>query len=140
MSRSFFIGWDVGGWNCDNNPRSRDAIVILDEDLRIVGAPWRGNLRTVINEAATTQQWTACLFGLCGREPAEYAALTLAIDAPLGFPAALLALTTHLEPAGPIGDSPTNPYLYRHTERALFTVSAIGILEPIGDRHIGTRA
>jgi hypothetical protein len=21
------IGWDVGGWNCDKNPRGRDAIV-----------------------------------------------------------------------------------------------------------------
>lgn len=25
------IGCDVGGWNCDQNSASRDAIVILDE-------------------------------------------------------------------------------------------------------------
>ena len=30
----FSIGWDVGGWNCDKNQRSRDAIVILNPDLR----------------------------------------------------------------------------------------------------------
>ena len=24
-----FIGWDVGGWNCDKNPTSRDALVVL---------------------------------------------------------------------------------------------------------------
>lgn len=24
------IGWDVGGWNCDKNPSSRDALVVLD--------------------------------------------------------------------------------------------------------------
>jgi hypothetical protein len=27
---NYFIGWDVGGWNCEANPNSRDAIVILD--------------------------------------------------------------------------------------------------------------
>ena len=43
-SLSFFIGWDVGGWNCDNIPNSRDAIVILDNNLVIVGQPWWGNL------------------------------------------------------------------------------------------------
>ena len=21
----YFIGWDVGGWNCDKNAKSRDA-------------------------------------------------------------------------------------------------------------------
>jgi len=56
MSRSFFIGWDVGGWNCDKNAKSRDAIVIFDEDLHIVGAPWRGNLRQAINAATTSQE------------------------------------------------------------------------------------
>ena len=30
QSPDLFIGWDVGGWNCDNNADSRDAIVILD--------------------------------------------------------------------------------------------------------------
>lgn len=38
-SSSFFIGWDVGGWNCDKNGTSRDAIVILDDTLAIVGQP-----------------------------------------------------------------------------------------------------
>ena len=40
-----FIGWDVGGWNCDNNPKSRDAMVVLNAERQIVGKPWRGNLR-----------------------------------------------------------------------------------------------
>ena len=35
---TFFIGWDVGGWNCEKNAKSRDALVILDsaiiKDLR----------------------------------------------------------------------------------------------------------
>ena len=41
----FSIGWDVGGWNCDKNQRSRGAIVILIPDLEIMGVPWKGNLR-----------------------------------------------------------------------------------------------
>ncbi|MGO9017169.1 MAG: hypothetical protein ACLQVJ_02350 [Syntrophobacteraceae bacterium] len=48
----FYIGWDVGGWNCDKNLNSRDAIVILDSALAIMGKPWRGNLRTAINNSA----------------------------------------------------------------------------------------
>ena len=48
MRRSFSIGWDVGGWNCDSNANSRDAIVILDDSLDIVGKPWRGSLREAI--------------------------------------------------------------------------------------------
>lgn len=23
---TLFMGWDVGGWNCDRNPASRDAL------------------------------------------------------------------------------------------------------------------
>ena len=52
---AFFIGWDVGGWNCDNNGENHDAIVTLDAGLGIVGKPWRGNLRTRINAANTSR-------------------------------------------------------------------------------------
>jgi hypothetical protein len=48
LPESFYIGWDVGGWNCDHNQKSRDAIVILSHDLSIVGRPWRGNLRALL--------------------------------------------------------------------------------------------
>ena len=26
---TLYIGWDVGGWNCDNSSASRDALVVL---------------------------------------------------------------------------------------------------------------
>jgi hypothetical protein len=120
MSRSFVIGWDVGGWNCDKNSSSRDALVILDKNLQIVGTPWRGNLRESINAASTCREWTTRLFGLCESEPPANPSLTLAIDTPLGFPTAFLSLAAGLLSAGSIGDSPVNPYLYRHTERVLF--------------------
>lgn len=57
LPASYFIGWDVGAWHCDTNSKSRDAIVILDEALNIVGAPWRGNLRESINAAANAAEW-----------------------------------------------------------------------------------
>ncbi len=118
---SFCIGWDVGGWNCDKNGKSRDALVILDAGLNIVGKAWRGNLRTAINEAADSADWVSKLFALCkapsssGRPP-----ITLAIDTPLGFSEEFTRLATQRGHAGDVGRSVTNPYLFRQTERFLF--------------------
>lgn len=118
---AYYVGWDVGGWNCDKNTKSRDALVILDATLAIVGKPWRGNLRAAINEAATSADWIATLFSLCrAAPPVAGAQATLAIDTPLGFSDAFVRLVTGLESAGPVGSSETNPYLFRQTERFLF--------------------
>jgi predicted nuclease with RNAse H fold len=120
-SSSFYIGWDVGGWNCDKNPKSRDALVILDAGLNIVGKPWRGNLRAATNEAADSTDWISKLFALCkaptlsGRPQ-----MTLAIDTPLGFSEEFTRLVTQRIHAGEVGNSATNPYLFRQTERFLF--------------------
>jgi len=67
----YFVGWDVGGWNCDRNAKSRDAVLILDEPLRIVGGSWRGNLRDAINEADTTREFVGGLFKLCAAGPVQ---------------------------------------------------------------------
>lgn len=126
----FYIGWDVGGWNCDKNGKSRDAIVILDAVLQIVGKPWRGNLRTTINAATGSDAFMHALFTLCGA-PAGLALatdaaqppaprITLAIDTPLGFSQAFVGLVTGLQCVEPIDQSRSNPYLFRHTERFLF--------------------
>jgi hypothetical protein len=120
MSLSFYIGWDVGGWNCDRNNKSRDAIVILDTSAALVGRPWRGNLRKTINESANSGAWMAALFRLCGTEAPKAAKFILAIDTPLGFSESLLSLAGSLTSAGTIGESHTNPYLFRQTERHLF--------------------
>lgn len=118
---AFFVGWDVGGWNCDNNRKSRDALIILDADRNIVGTPWRGNLRTSINDAETSQEWLAKIFALCRADwPPGHARAILAIDTPLGFSNAFLHLATRLAHTGPVGQSDTNPYLFRATEQFLF--------------------
>ena len=36
-SLSFLVGIDVGGRNCGNNPNSRDAIAIPNNNLVIIG-------------------------------------------------------------------------------------------------------
>jgi len=116
-----YIGWDVGGWNCDKNRKSRDAIVILDDKLKMVGRPWRGNLRKSINEAVTGREWVEALFAKCEAEFADAPlSLTIAIDTPLGFSDEFVALLTKRQNADQLGASRTNPYLYRQTERRLF--------------------
>lgn len=117
----FFIGWDVGGWNCDKNRASRDALVILDSQRTILGQPWRGNLRTTINDANTGLDWVTALFALCRAElPAGPVHATLAIDTPLGFSDAFRRLLVQGEFVEPIGHSDNNPYLFRATEHFLF--------------------
>jgi hypothetical protein len=118
---AYFIGWDVGGWNCDKNGESRDAIVILDASLTIVGKPWRGNLRACINAAKTSEGWVQTLFVQCDAvPPPAKAGITLAIDTPLGFSQAFVTLVTGIKCAETVEGSAANPYLFRQTERNLF--------------------
>jgi predicted nuclease with RNAse H fold len=117
----FCIGWDVGGWNCDHNRSSRDALVILDAAGRIVGVPWRGNLRECIAVANTTGEWIRALFSLCAAShPEEHMFVTMAIDTPLGFSKEFVNLVTSRKWTDQLGSSDTNPYLFRQTERRLF--------------------
>jgi len=138
-SNSFYIGWDVGGWNCDKNQRSRDAIVILDAKLSLVGKPWRGNLRDTINKSAGSRDFICELFALCEDDPhINPAHVTLAIDTPLGFSDEFVRLVTELKCVGAVENSNTNPYLYRQTERYLFEMG-LKPLSPVKDM-IGSQA
>lgn len=117
----YFIGWDVGGWNCDRNAASRDALVILDHRRRLQGTPWRGNLRATINASRSTEEFVQALFDLCAVAfPEAPLEAWLGIDTPLGFSEELARLITRLEPVGALGESDSNPYLFRATERFLF--------------------
>lgn len=118
----YFIGWDVGGWNCDNNANSRDAIVILNTSLQLVGQPWRGNLREVINQSTSSIDFIHSLFKLCQFEQTlqPHDEVMLAIDIPLAFSDSFINLLINKQSVNPIGSSNQNPYLYRYTERYLF--------------------
>lgn len=137
--QDFYIGWDVGGWNCDKNGKSRDAIVILDASLAIVGQPWRGNLRNLINSVDTSEAWIRALFELCIVDATHAPCHTyLAIDTPLGFSNEFIRLVTGLSSVATLGNSSSNPYLYRRTERILFE-QGLSPLSPIKDM-IGSQA
>jgi hypothetical protein len=114
-----FIGWDVGGWNCDKNPSSRDALVVLDGAGAQIGQPWRGNLRQTLNTAPTAADFLTAILTLCKLPAPAHPRATIAIDAPLGFPAAFAQLITGGAVLSQIGRSGANPYLYRATERRL---------------------
>lgn len=47
-SLSFFIGWDVGGWNCDNNPNSRDA---TGEQRAVSDLAWPNGIQEELSQA-----------------------------------------------------------------------------------------
>ncbi|MBN2866651.1 MAG: DUF429 domain-containing protein [Thiotrichales bacterium] len=136
----YFIGWDVGGWNCDSNPNSRDALVILDNHRKLVGVPWRGNLRATINQTDTSQAFIEALFQLCQSEydSNQNRPVLLAIDIPLGFSQALINLLVNRKPVPMIEDYASNPYLYRYTEQFLFA-GGLKPLSPIKDM-IGSQA
>lgn len=120
-SDSFFIGWDVGGWNCDHNANSRDALVILNSELVIMGNPWRGNLRDSIIKSANTKEFIRQMFSQCAANLASNTTrVTLAIDTPLGFSSEFVGLVTGLRYVEMVECFDTNPYLFRQTERRLF--------------------
>lgn len=120
-SESLLIGWDVGGWNCDRNRLSRDALVVIDQDLRIRGKPWRGNLRERINHAETAEDFLQSLLLACDIEDLRRdATVVLGIDTPLGFPTELVDLLVRGRSVPVLDASGTNPYLFRFTERFLF--------------------
>lgn len=110
----------MGGWNCDKNRDSRDAIVILDIEGNLVGKPWRGNIRKTIEDASDTADWLTKVFQLCNaKSPDERSTVTMAIDAPLGFPSGFRKLING-EPLKSVeATSSQNSYLFRKTERLL---------------------
>lgn len=134
-----FIGWDVGGWNCDRNPNSRDALFVVDGNRQAMGQPWRGNLRNTINSSNSPASFLASISTLCTLTHTDRPRhATLAIDAPLGFPDAFAQLIADGNTINEINQSAANPYLFRQTERRL-VAEGITPLSAIKDM-IGSQA
>jgi hypothetical protein len=123
QNRKLRMGWDVGGWHCDQNRKSRDALVLLealDVVLQPLGRPWRGNLRVEL--ATLTGVRLICkMLELCGLDELGPFDLTIAIDTPLGWPQAMLDLATGGGPTCVPEDDDLNPYTRRVTEIDLVT-------------------
>lgn len=117
---TYFVGWDVGGWNCDNNRNSRDAICVLHDpsQVAIIGRVRRGNIRDYINRHTTIQ---GLVNEFCGTSIGDHDEVYLAIDTPLGFSNALRNLLSSRSIVEEVPQSYNeNPYLYRQTEDWLF--------------------
>lgn len=135
---SYYIGWDVGGWNCENNSKSRDAIVILDDDGNQVGNAWRGNLSKILSSSNSSPDLLTSIFSLCKTDvPKGSFGAVMAIDTPLGFSTEFIALLT-TQSIADVNDHVANPYLFRKTERLLFQ-RGHSPLSPIKDM-IGSQA
>ena len=113
----YFVGWDVGAWDCDNG-KSRDALVALAgtqlTQLSVVGRPWRGNLK----DCVCGDSVIGGFFGKMDLHLSSDDSVVVAIDTPLGWPDPFRSLiqrdgtATARIPAA----WNCNPYLYRQTE------------------------
>lgn len=113
----YFVGWDVGPWNCDEGNR-QDAVALLAADAGAVVAPIRTNLREILTEFQREELLRQFLMA-CGIDPPETFRMTMAVSTPLAWPKPAVDLLTsrrtHRVP--PLVDQ--NPILFRQTELAL---------------------
>ena len=114
MSVTFSIGWDVGAWVS----KKGDAIWILDSNAKTYCAPQHGNWGATIQQSPTASEFIERLFGLCNAQlPPDTRRVTLAIDAPLAFPAGFVNLIAENSTSPePLCKAIDNPYLFRRTE------------------------
>lgn len=116
----YYIGWDVGAWNCRRTSGSQDALVVLSSENgqpKLCGDVFRGPLRTEIAEIDSLQN---LLTEKCEIKFQEDDQLFIGIDTPLGLPE---AVQWHVTGAGLPGSvdakASHNPYLYRKCEQHL---------------------
>lgn len=118
----YYIGWDVGGWNCSKKSESQDAVAVLtdvESKLALNGTVFRGQIRAEINGYTTLHE---IVNKVCGTRIEGDDEITIAIDTPLGLPLSVQSLVTGDDiPTCVPEDFTRNPYLYRCTEQWLFT-------------------
>ena len=120
QTRTGYLGWDVGAWHCDKG-KSRDALVLLaevDGSLSRIGEPYWGNLRKILSLGVPSDVLDS-LVTEAGGGGLHLDRIVVAIDTPLGWPAAFRSLLDG-EQAPPIPqDMARNKLVYRETERHL---------------------
>lgn len=126
-----YIGWDVGGWNCDRNPRSRDAlsaISISPQGIVSVGTPWRGNLREIL----CGENVVGRMVEILGVPIDQVEKIVIAIDTPLAWPVAAVELITGGATTSVPAAASHNPYLFRRSE-IIFAERGKQALSPVRD-------
>ncbi len=117
----FFMGWDVGGWHCDKNASSRDALVVTAHrsgQVAVEGKAWRGNLRSTLM-AYSGSALISEMLALCGVDAESATEVIIAIDTPLGWPSAMMRLAQGGAASFVSAADGENPYTRRATELAL---------------------
>lgn len=116
----YYIGWDVGAWHCTKSSKSCDALCILvdeGDEPKFTETVCRDNLRSSLNKCKG-KKLVSDLLGRCDVEVPQDFEAVVAIDAPLGWPTAMVNLATGGDIAS-VGEFRQNPYLFRQTERFL---------------------
>ena len=138
--KQYYIGWDVGAWYCDENSKSRDAIVILDSESNVIGIPCRKNIADEILSTINALGFVKELFRLCKclEKFYEKDKFLIAIDTPLGYSEGFVKLVTNKGFSDfKKGDEIGNPYLFRETERRIakeFKKSLSAVTHMIGSQ------
>jgi predicted nuclease with RNAse H fold len=127
MAKTYYIGWDVGAWSCDEKSKSCDAIVILDDNEKII-LEYRENILDALKEN-DTKSFVRRLFQDLVFDY-ENSSFVLAIDAPLGYSNAFRQLVNDKESISlnylDINKGSEthiyrhNPYVFRRTEMFIY--------------------
>lgn len=133
---TYYVGWDVGAWNCSGgkNPQSHDAIAVFDKDFNFVSCGL-GNIKASLLNSTNFADFLS-KFAVLDKEKNKLPIafykqndrFIIAIDAVLGWPKNFLRLITEpdilreeLEALFPNGASIGNKFLFRQTEREVGT-------------------
>lgn len=120
MSKTNYIGWDVGGWACSKSSKSCDAFVVLDKQGKPIGNPARESLKDILNDSKDTKEFLEEIYKLCNLEY-ENQKVVLAIDTPLGYSMSFINLISNHTPSDEKFEAyRDNTYLFRKTEQHLF--------------------
>jgi predicted nuclease with RNAse H fold len=116
----YFVGWDVGAWNCRRTSGSQDALVVLASENstpKLCGRVFRGPLRS---EIAEIESLPRLLGHICELETHPNDEFVIGIDTPLGLPEAVQwHVTGKCLPKSVDERASHNPYLYRKCEQHL---------------------
>lgn len=80
----YYVGWDVGAWECKNRG-SRDGILIINEKAQLIGKVFTGNIKDELL-AHESSELISAIFKKCDVTRDPNSEIIIAIDAVLAWP------------------------------------------------------
>ena len=125
---TYYVGWDVGAWQCNISTQSHDAIAVFDETFKFVSSGL-GNVKDCLRGS---KDFAGFLSEFAEKPDKtkfyKYDNFVIAIDAVLGWPKNFLRLVTtpkisreELNALFPKDENIKNTFIFRQTERAVKT-------------------